>query len=199
MTSKRKFWWTYSKIYTFACFISIIVCVSSQLFMVCSLRGRKILGNDVGYQHTKCLWRKAKWNSERNSNCWQCTLHAFQSKTSFDCLHGPSCLVFLCHSQLFPSIWINLTGDLSIQFCFSVLSWPVGSGIQNAISKESLILTTLLTFRLLCYHSHQSLIYSSGTLITLQPELNRKKIICSLNRKKVYTPQTKWVRQWTEN
>ena len=78
---------------------------------------------------------------------------------------------------------------------FSMLSRAVGSGTQHDIWKESLILTALLTFKLLCYHSPQSLIYSSGALIILKPELDRKKIICSLNRKKVYTPQTKRGRQ----
>lgn len=44
--------------------------MSSQIFMVCSLRGKRLLKIHVGYQHTKYIWRKAKRTSERKSS-WQ--------------------------------------------------------------------------------------------------------------------------------
>lgn len=89
-------------------------------------------------------------------------------------------------------IWNLLIFALLI---FSLLSGTLGAGMYGNAWEERLILTTPLTFQLLCYHSHQGLIYSSGAPSFHSLGRTKKKIICSLNRKKVYTPKTKPVRQ----
>lgn len=157
----------YSKIRNiFTHLIFSTICMNSQIFMFCSLRGRRVLGNHVGYQHTKCLWRKAK-TSKRKSNCWP--KYALGIPIKGQLWPSPwTYVVWVVTSQVaFPLDLVNLIEDLSIQFCFPVLSWTVGSGTQNDIWRESFNLTTLLTFHLLCYHNHQSLIYSSRALILL--------------------------------
>lgn len=57
----------------------------------------------------------------------------------------------------------------------------------------SLRFSLLLILQLLSYHRHWKLIYSSRVSNHSTAWMDRMKIICSLNRKKVYTPQTKWV------
>lgn len=136
--TKRKFWWTYSKIYTFACFIfHYCLCELTAVHGLQS-KGRKILGNDVGYQHTKCSLRKAKWNSRKKFKLL--AMYAFTHSNQRPALIVSMDLV-VWFFYVIASFSLNLdksNWDLSIQFCFSVLSWPVGSGMQNAIWKKVL-------------------------------------------------------------
>lgn len=152
---------------TLSCLIFSIICVSWQTFMVCSVRGRRRLANHVGYQHTECLRRQARRVPERKSSFWQKC--AFGIPTWGQLWSSPwTCFVGFVHSS--AALLLDLvivSGDPSAQPCFSVLSRTVGSGTQNDIGKESLMWAMLLTFQLLCYHNHQSLIHSSGARIVL--------------------------------
>lgn len=92
---------------------------------------------------------KSQGTLERKSNCWV--------KYALGIPVGGQLWLSPCtYAVRFVHIFLPWFGQIKLRLIHPVLPWTVGSGTLNAIWKESLILTILLTFQLLRYQSSES-------------------------------------------
>lgn len=117
-------------------------------------KGKKNIGKWCRLSTYKMPLEKSKVEFRKKFKIAGNVRHVFQSKTSFDCLHGPSCLVFLCHSQLFLNLdksnWRFINPVLFLSAVMTSWLWHAKCHFE----RKSYFNNSVDFHRLLCYHSH---------------------------------------------